>query len=136
MSEDVAAADIRREWERAEQAYKDAREAHVVGISKATVVNRLYYACFHAAQSVLYSRGFDPGSHGAVGTLLGRELVADGPVNRRHGRFLNDIETYRRRVDYGSGEVERGRRSCSKTPPTSSMRCVAFSTKTGLSTDC
>lgn len=107
MSEDIPVADVRREWGRATQAFEDARTASEVGISKATVVNRLYYACFHAAQAVLYERGFDPGSHGAVGTLLGRELVRDGPVEREHGRFLNDMETYRRRVDYGSGEVDR-----------------------------
>lgn len=107
MSEDVPEADLRAEWERAEQALTDARVAHEAGVPKATVINRLYYACFHAAQAVLYSRGFDPTSHGAVGTLLGRELVQRGTVDRKHGRFLSDMETYRRRVDYGSSAVER-----------------------------
>lgn len=34
----------------------DAAKAHEVGISKATIVNRLCYACFHAAQAALYAR--------------------------------------------------------------------------------
>jgi uncharacterized protein (UPF0332 family) len=38
---------------------------------------------------------------------LGRELVQPGDVPREFGRFFNDMETYRRRVDYGSGGVER-----------------------------
>ena len=38
-------------------------------------------------------------------TLFGRELVRGGPLPREHGRFLNDMRTYRRRVDYGSGAV-------------------------------
>lgn len=85
----------------------DASAARDVDISKATIVNRLYYCCFHAAQAVLYARGFDPSSHGGVQMLLGRELIQSGDLDRRFGRFLHDMETYRRRVDYGSGTVER-----------------------------
>ena len=85
----------------------DAKTAHEVGISKATVVNRLYYACFHAAQAALYARGFDPQSHGRVQTRLGQELIQPGDVPRELGRFLNDMQTYRRRVEYVSGGVER-----------------------------
>lgn len=103
----VPQADIGRELSKAEQMLADATKATEVGISKATIVNRLYYACFHAAQAALYTRGFDPQSHGRVKTLLGRELIQNGDVPRKFGRFLNDMETYRRRVDYGSGGVER-----------------------------
>lgn len=85
----------------------DAATAHEVGISKATIVNRLYYACFHAAQGALYARGFTPRSHGRVLTHFGSELVRTGEVPHALGRFFNDVETYRRRVDYGSGGVER-----------------------------
>ncbi|SFR93389.1 Uncharacterized protein, contains HEPN domain, UPF0332 family [Halomicrobium zhouii] len=105
--DDVAREDVDREFEQAVQMLDDARKAHEVGISKSTVVNRLYYCCFHAAQAALYARGFDPQSHGAVQTLLGRELIKPGVVEREHGRFLNDVETYRRRADYGSGTVDR-----------------------------
>lgn len=104
---EIPQADIDRELERADQMLADARKAAEVGISKATVVNRLYYACFHAAQAALYARGWNPQSHGHVQTLLGRELIKTGAVSREFGRFYNDMETYRRRVDYGSGGVER-----------------------------
>lgn len=104
---DVPQADIDREFARAEQMLADARTATEVDISKATIVNRLYYACFHAAQAALYARGFTPQSHGHVQTLLGRELVQPGEIPRECGRFFNDMETYRRRVDYGSGGVDR-----------------------------
>lgn len=104
---DVPRADVDREFERAEQMLADATKAKSVGISTATVINRLYYACFHAAQAALYSRGYNPRSHGRVGTLLGRELVQSGDVPRELGRFFNDMQTYRHRVDYGSGGVER-----------------------------
>lgn len=104
---DVPQVTIDREFQRAEQMLADAKTAHEVDISKATIVNRLYYACFHAAQAALYARGYTPESHGRVQTLLGRELIQTGEVPREMGRFLNDMETYRRRVDYGSGGVER-----------------------------
>lgn len=100
-------ATVEREFAKAEQMLADAETAHEVDISKATIVNRLYYACLHAAQAVLYSHGFDPQSHERVQTLLDRELIRTGELDREHGRFLNDIETYLRRVDYGSGGVER-----------------------------
>lgn len=104
---DIPQADVDRELEKAEQMLADATKANEVGISKATIVNRLYYACFHAAQAALYARGLNPQSHGHVQTLLGRELIQTGEVSREFGRFFNDMETYRRRVDYGSGGVER-----------------------------
>jgi uncharacterized protein (UPF0332 family) len=104
---DIPQTDIDREFEKAEQMLADARKAKEVDISKATIVNRLYYACFHAAQGTLYAYGCNPQSHGHVQTLLGRELIQDGIIARKWGRFLNDMETYRRRVDYGSGGVER-----------------------------
>ena len=104
---DIPQATVDREFDRAEQMHADATTAQEVGISKATIVNRLYYACFHAAQAALYARGFNPRSHGRVQTLLGQELIRTGDVPREFGRFYNDMETYRRRVDYGSGSVER-----------------------------
>jgi uncharacterized protein (UPF0332 family) len=97
---------IDREFEKAEQMLTDARTAHEVEISKSSIVSRLYYACFHAAQAALYARGVNPQSHGAVQMLFGRELIDDGEVPGSAGRFLSDMETYRRRVDYGSGGVE------------------------------
>lgn len=98
---------VEREFSSAEQMLEDARKAHEVGISKATIVNRLYFACFHGAQAALYDRGCNPQSHSGVQTLFGRELVQTGEVSRELGRLLNDMETYRRRVDYGAGGVER-----------------------------
>lgn len=105
--DDVHPIDIDREQSKAAQMLSDAEKAVEADISKATIVNRLYYACFHAAQAALYAHGHRPRSHGHVQTLLGRELIQSGEVSGTFGRFLNDMETYRRRVDYGSGGVER-----------------------------
>lgn len=104
---DIPLAVIDDEFARAEQMLADATKAHAVDISKATIVNRLYYACFHAAQAALYAHGLDLQPHGRVQTLFGQKLIQHGDVPREFGRLLNDMETYRRRVDYGLGGVER-----------------------------
>lgn len=69
-------------------------------------MNRLYYACFHAAQAALYDRGFDPDSHGGVLSLFGSEIVVEGDASREQGRLLNDLSTLRKQADYEYGPVD------------------------------
>jgi uncharacterized protein (UPF0332 family) len=70
------------------------------------VINRCYYACFHAAQAVLYDRGYDPSSHGGVLSLFGSEVVTDGDAPRDYGRFLNRLSELRKQADYGYGDLD------------------------------
>jgi uncharacterized protein (UPF0332 family) len=90
----------------AKQALDDAKGAREADLSDAVVVNRLYYACFHAAQAVLYDRGFEPESHGAVLSLFGSEVVVEGDAPRDKGRFLNDLSTLRKQADYGYEPID------------------------------
>jgi uncharacterized protein (UPF0332 family) len=85
----------------AEQALEDARGALAADLSDAVVVNRCYYACFHAAQAVLYDRDHEPSSHGGVLSLFGSEVAVEGDVSRDRGRFLNDLSALRKQADYG-----------------------------------
>ena len=50
------------ELREARDALADAAVLKDEGTDKA-VINRLYYVCFHAAQAVPYSKGFEPGTH-------------------------------------------------------------------------
>ena len=50
----------------------DADGARDAELSDAVVINRLYYACFHAAQAVLYDRGYDPSTHGVSRSIRSR----------------------------------------------------------------
>ena len=50
------------ELEKANDALSDARKLRDVNGTDEAIINRLYYACFHAAQSVLHTRGFDSSS--------------------------------------------------------------------------
>lgn len=92
---------VRRELQQARQALDDAEKARDTGISDAAVINRLYYAAFHAVQAVLYDRGFDPTSHGGVLSLFGSEIIAAGDVPRKDGRFFSQLSELRQQVDYG-----------------------------------
>lgn len=103
MSEDEAVTDQLRQ---ARQALDDAEGARDADLSDAAVINRLYYACFHAAQAVLYDRGYEPTSHGGVLSLFGSEVVAAGAAPREHGRFLNRLSELRKQADYGYGEID------------------------------
>jgi uncharacterized protein (UPF0332 family) len=60
----------------------------------------LYYACFHAAQAVLYDRRFVPTTHDAVSRLFGREVVIEGDATKADGKFLSDIYDKRQQADY------------------------------------
>lgn len=67
---------IESELQQAKQALADAEGAQNAELSDTVVINRLYYACFHAAQAVLYDRRYNPGSHGGVLSLFGSEVVS------------------------------------------------------------
>ena len=56
---------------------------------------------FHAVQAVLYDRGLDPSSHGAVRSLYGSEVIAAGDAVREDGRFLSRLSEPRQVADYG-----------------------------------
>jgi uncharacterized protein (UPF0332 family) len=100
---DEAAEDQLRQ---ARQALADAEGARDAELSDAVVINRCYYACFHAAQAVLYDRGHDPSSHGGVLSLFGSEVVTEGDASRDHGRFLNRLSELRKQADYGYGDLD------------------------------
>ncbi len=87
------------EMELATGALADAEASRQQGTERG-VVSRLYYVCFHAAQAVLYDRGFSPESHDAVKQLFGREVVLAGDASRSAGEFLSDMYDKRRQADY------------------------------------
>lgn len=99
-------AEIADQRQQAEQALADADGAREAELSDAVVVNRCYYACFHAAQAVLYDRGKAPTSHGGVLSLFGSEVVTSGDATRDQGRFLNRLSELRKQADYRYGTIE------------------------------
>lgn len=94
------------ELQQAHRAISDAEGAHAADLSDEVVINRCYYACFHAAQATLYDEGANPGSHTGVLSLFGSEVVETGGVPREHGRLLNRLSELRKQADYGYGTID------------------------------
>jgi uncharacterized protein (UPF0332 family) len=92
-------AAIEDQLHQARQALSDAEGARDADLSDVVLINRLYYACFHAAQAALYNRGHDPTTHGGVLSLFGSEIVVGGDASREDGRFLNDLAELRNQAD-------------------------------------
>jgi uncharacterized protein (UPF0332 family) len=96
----------RNQLRQARQALADAEGARDAELSEVVVTNRWYYACFHAAQAVLYDRGHDPSPHGGVLSLFGSEVVAADDAPRDHGRFPTRLSELREQADYGYDELD------------------------------
>lgn len=91
---------VAEELRHADEALSDAAVL-CDGGTDAAIVNRLYYACFHAASAVLYAKGYNPTSHRGVLSLFGQHVVQTGEVDGDDGRFLNQMGDYREQADYG-----------------------------------
>ncbi|QLH84834.1 HEPN domain-containing protein [Halosimplex pelagicum] len=97
---------VDEELGKAREALADAESLAAGSGSDAGVVNRLYYACFHAAQAALYDRGVDPSSHGAVRNLFGKQFVRDDSFSRAQGRLLTTLADLRQQADYGYEPID------------------------------
>lgn len=96
---------VDEELEKAARALADA-ERLAGGGSTEGVVNRLYYACFHAAQAVLYAKDVEPSTHGGVRNRFGEEVVLTGDAPREQGRLLTTLADLRQQADYGYQPIE------------------------------
>lgn len=94
------------EFREATDALADARKMRRAGVTDKAIVTRLYYACFHAANAVLYARGLDPGTHQGTLRLFGKEVVETGGATRDDGRFLNDMRSDRQVADYTHDPID------------------------------
>ena len=103
---DEFADEAGREANRARSALDDARVLFDGGGTDGGVINRLYYAAFHAAQAALYSRGENPSSHGHVRQLFGQHIVLEGDASRKDGRLLSMLYDYRWEADYGGDDLD------------------------------
>lgn len=67
----------------------------------ATVVNRLYYACFHATKALLLSKEIIPKTHSGVVTMLHLHFVQSAKFDTVHASFFSRLMQQRIEEDYG-----------------------------------
>jgi len=66
-----------------------------------SIINRLYYACFHAACGALATKGvLNVKTHEGTSRMLSATFVATGLISKDWGRFFNSLMQYRSSADY------------------------------------
>ena len=86
--------------EKADATLEDAEKAYQEEMLVSTVQNRIYYSLYYAAQAALISLGHDVGTHEGVKIKIGEEMVLEGFLDKRWGRFFAQQQTYREQADY------------------------------------
>lgn len=97
--------DVEAEMDLAYEALSAANILLAHDDTENSTVDRLYYACFHAARAVLYYHGFTPDSHQGVLALFGKHVVQPGDASSEQGRFLNTMMRERLTADYEHAPV-------------------------------
>jgi uncharacterized protein (UPF0332 family) len=85
--------------EKAEEALEAARIL-LREKSYTAAVNRIYYAVFYSASSVLLTKGHSSSKHSGVVSLFGEQIVNKGLANKEFGRFYNRMFRHRHKGDY------------------------------------
>ena len=62
--------------------------------------NRLYYACFYAANALLLKHGHVARTHGGVTGLLGKHFVTTGIIGNEHNKLYKKLYDLRQGGDY------------------------------------
>lgn len=63
-------------------------------------ISRAYYAVFHAASAALLSEGITVETHSALKTMFGLHFVNTGKIDKKFGRYLNELKDVRENGDY------------------------------------
>jgi len=83
-------------------------EANVLFENKfySTVINRLYYSCFHATKALLLTKDLIPKSHSGVITLLHQHFVQTGKFHFAQASFYSRLMQQRIEEDYSDNVRE------------------------------
>lgn len=87
---------------RLEKSDKTFAEAEVLASNDfcETAVNRLYYSCFYAVLSLLYSYNLSSRTHKGANVLLQKHFVSTGKLSKVHGQTYYELLNLRQEADY------------------------------------
>ena len=72
----------------------------------ATVINRLYYGCFHATKALLLTKGLAPKTHSGVINMLHLHFVQPGLFDMQQASFYSRLMQQRIEDDYSDEIME------------------------------
>lgn len=84
---------------RANETVKEAELLAKEGYYNAAA-NRLYYACFYAAQALFVANNLTTSTHAGVKTMLGLHFVSKGMLEKEHGKTFSRLFEIRHSGDY------------------------------------
>jgi uncharacterized protein (UPF0332 family) len=84
---------------RAEKALRSAKLLEENGEPE-DAVSRAYYAMFHAARAILFSKGMKAKTHRGTISLFGEKIVKEGVLNREFADMLRKALDLRQKSDY------------------------------------
>lgn len=87
---------------RLKRAHESLKEAKILldGGHTNTYVNRLYYACFYAVSSLLFTKGLSSAKHSGLRSLFHQNFVKSGIVNTEFGQIYDRLFDNRQKADY------------------------------------
>jgi uncharacterized protein (UPF0332 family) len=72
----------------------------------ATVINRLYYSCFHATKALLLTKDLIPKTHSGVINQLHQHFVQSGSFDMKQASFFSRLMQERIEEDYSDQIIE------------------------------
>jgi uncharacterized protein (UPF0332 family) len=99
LTEDERKAIVLLRLDNARQTLEDAKIIANNKLWKATA-NRLYYACFYAANALMVKFGFEAKTHAGVIRLLGLNFISKNLISNELGDTYYKLFTLRLKGDY------------------------------------
>ncbi|OGD23963.1 MAG: hypothetical protein A2Y69_05400 [Candidatus Aminicenantes bacterium RBG_13_59_9] len=96
-----------KELRAAEEDLAEARDRFVHGKYKYGTINA-YYAVFHAARALIYSKGYRERSHYCLAVALEALFVGESLLAGRYVRIFQDTMALREDADYGCSYSKEG----------------------------
>lgn len=81
------------------KVYAEAEDIAKLGYWNLTG-NRLYYAVFHMARTLLLDKGIEARTHAGVIHLVGKHFIATGLLDKSYGRLFSRLYELRQAGDY------------------------------------
>jgi len=105
----MTAGDLDHIRSRLREAEEGIREGEVLlqhGLLRAAV-SRLYYACFHATEALLWTENLHSKKHTGIRSLFERHWILAGRLPNEMGQFYRELLDNRHDADYRVADFER-----------------------------